>query len=309
MAGSAAYRLVRGELAPTTPPTLDEAQRAAVEHPGGPLLVLAGPGTGKTTTLVEAVARRVALGVDPERLLVLTFSRKAAQELRDRITARLGRTTAAPPAATFHSFCYSLVGAYRPAEDHGVPLRLLSGTEQDVAVRELLAGSVPRGGLAAYGRSLPRHPRPRRGSARRHRAQPRARRRPAGARGGRRRRGAGRLAHARGVRRGVPRRDGRAGGDRLRGVGAPGGHARREPGGARGAAGPLRRGLRRRVPGQRREPGAAAPRDRRRRPRPDGVRRPRPVDLRVPRGRRPRHPRLPGRVPDAVRATGRRPSC
>jgi superfamily I DNA/RNA helicase/RecB family exonuclease len=140
------YRLVLGPRAPVTPPLLDAAQQAVVEHARGPLVVLAGPGTGKTTTLVEAVAARVARGADPERLLVLTFSRKAAQELRDRITARLGRTTASPPAATFHSFCYALVGAYRLAEDPGVPLRLLSGTEQDVAVRELLAGSVPGGG-------------------------------------------------------------------------------------------------------------------------------------------------------------------
>ena len=56
----------------------DEAQREVLAHPGGPLLVLAGPGTGKTTTLVEAVARRVEGGLAPDEVLVLTFSRKAA---------------------------------------------------------------------------------------------------------------------------------------------------------------------------------------------------------------------------------------
>ena len=75
-------------------PELDADQRAVVEHPGGPLLVLAGPGTGKTTTLVETVVDRVAnRGLSPDQILVLTFGRKAATELRDRITARLGRTT------------------------------------------------------------------------------------------------------------------------------------------------------------------------------------------------------------------------
>ena len=73
---------------------LDEFQQAVVDHPGGPLLVLAGPGTGKTTTLVEAVVDRIEhRGASPESVLALTFSRKAAEQLRDRVTARLGRTT------------------------------------------------------------------------------------------------------------------------------------------------------------------------------------------------------------------------
>ncbi|MBA3744945.1 ATP-dependent helicase, partial [Sporichthya sp.] len=135
------YRLVRTPPEPVVVPTLDEAQRAVVEHGGGPLLVLAGPGTGKTTTLVEAVARRVEAGTDLERIAVLTFSRKAAGELRDRIARRVGRTTASPTATTFHSFCHALVTSQVPAEDAGRPLRLFSATEQDVAVREWLRGS------------------------------------------------------------------------------------------------------------------------------------------------------------------------
>src|SRR5690606_15105413 len=70
-----AYRLVRTPPARVNPPPLDAAQRRVVDHESGPLLVLAGPGTGKTTTLVESVAARVARGQDPERILVLTFSR------------------------------------------------------------------------------------------------------------------------------------------------------------------------------------------------------------------------------------------
>jgi len=79
-------RLVRTPRAAVSAPVLDAAQRRVVEHRGGPLLVLAGPGTGKTTTLVEAVVDRVERdGVDPEQILVLTFSRRAAAELRQRI--------------------------------------------------------------------------------------------------------------------------------------------------------------------------------------------------------------------------------
>lgn len=112
-----------------------------VDHPGGPLLVLAGPGTGKTTTLVESVAARVNRGADPARILVLTFSRKAAVELRDRMAARLGAARG-PQATTFHSYCYALVRAHQDADLFADPLRLLSGPEQDVTVRELLAGQL-----------------------------------------------------------------------------------------------------------------------------------------------------------------------
>lgn len=120
-----------------------------VDHETGPLLVLAGPGTGKTTTLVESVAARVARGADPARVLVLTFSRKAAVELRDRMALRMGAARA-PQATTFHSFCYALVRAHQDIDLFVEPLRLLSGPEQDVAVRELLAGQpdLERLGLA-----------------------------------------------------------------------------------------------------------------------------------------------------------------
>ncbi|OKK11868.1 DNA helicase UvrD [Streptomyces sp. CB02400] len=112
-----------------------------VEHTTGPLLVLAGPGTGKTTTLVESVAARIARGGDPERILVLTFSRRAAVELRDRMALRIGAARA-PQATTFHSFCYALIRAHQDSDLFVEPLRLLSGPEQDVTVRELLAGQV-----------------------------------------------------------------------------------------------------------------------------------------------------------------------
>jgi superfamily I DNA/RNA helicase/RecB family exonuclease len=149
---SAAYRLVRRASEAAAAVQLDRSQQAVVDlvaAPGhGPLLVLAGPGTGKTTTLVEAVAARVAAGTDPDRVLTLTFSRKAAGELRTRIAGRLGETVMAQSAWTFHAFAYALAGETRPPEDAGRPLRLLSGPEQDVVVRDLLAGDVAEGSVA-----------------------------------------------------------------------------------------------------------------------------------------------------------------
>ncbi|TIC84185.1 ATP-dependent DNA helicase [Nocardioides sp. GY 10127] len=131
------YRLARPS-APGAPPTLDADQQRVVDHPGGPLLVLAGPGTGKTTTLVEAIARRIEDGARPEQVLALTFSRKAAEQLRDRVTARLGRTMATPLSMTFHSFAYGLIRELSPSDLYEAPLRLLSAPESDVVLRELL---------------------------------------------------------------------------------------------------------------------------------------------------------------------------
>lgn len=131
------YRLARRPVAGAVP-VLDEHQQRVVDHAGGPLLVLAGPGTGKTTTLVEAIVRRVEEGARPDEVLALTFSRKAAEQLRDRVTARLGRTMATGLSSTFHSFAYALVRRYAPAELYAAPLRLLSAPEQDVVLQELL---------------------------------------------------------------------------------------------------------------------------------------------------------------------------
>lgn len=109
---------------------------------------MAGPGTGKTTTLVEAIAARVEAGTDPARILTLTFSRRAAGELRARIAHRLQRTVAMPLAWTFHGFGFSLVGELLIPDDLGRGLRLLSGPEQEVVVRELLAHDLEIGAVA-----------------------------------------------------------------------------------------------------------------------------------------------------------------
>src|SRR3954449_6085173 len=133
------YRLAFARATPQVAPVLDSDQHSVVDHPGGPLLVLAGPGTGKTTTLVEAIVDRIEnRGASPDSVLALTFSRKAAEQLRDRVTARLGRTTSTTLCATFHSFAYGLIRKYSPPELYAGPLRLLSAPEQDVVLRELL---------------------------------------------------------------------------------------------------------------------------------------------------------------------------
>ena len=138
---SPAYRLIRRPRGEAVAPELDARQRAVVDHAGGPLLVLAGPGTGKTTTLVEAVVARVRAGVAVDEMLMLTFSRRAAGELRDRVTARLGSTVREPIARTLHSYAFGVLRMANVAQQLPAP-RLLSAPEQDLTIRELLEGAA-----------------------------------------------------------------------------------------------------------------------------------------------------------------------
>jgi DNA helicase-2/ATP-dependent DNA helicase PcrA len=82
---------------------LDPEQHAIVTHDGGPLLVVAGPGAGKTRVLTHAVAHRIGNGLPPGRCLAVTFTRRARDELRERLAALLGEEAAAQvTVATFH---------------------------------------------------------------------------------------------------------------------------------------------------------------------------------------------------------------
>jgi DNA helicase II / ATP-dependent DNA helicase PcrA len=74
---------------------LDDAQLAAAAHSGGPLVVLAGAGTGKTRTLTARVARLLAHGADPSRVLLLTFTRRAAADMLARAAVLCGDRRAA----------------------------------------------------------------------------------------------------------------------------------------------------------------------------------------------------------------------
>ncbi|MFF5203427.1 ATP-dependent helicase [Micromonospora parva] len=136
-----AERVVGPEVAVGGGWRADPVQAEVVGHTDGPMLVLGGPGTGKTSTLVEAVAARVAEGVDPERILVLTFGRRGATALRQRIEARIAqdghRVLREPLVRTFPAYAFGLLR--RAAAERGEPSpRLLTGPEQDLIIRELL---------------------------------------------------------------------------------------------------------------------------------------------------------------------------
>ena len=88
---------------------LNPAQQAAVEHGQGPLCVLAGAGSGKTRVLVHRIERLVQRGVWPQEILAVTFSNKAAGEMRDRMRALLGSAARTMWIGTFHATCARLL--------------------------------------------------------------------------------------------------------------------------------------------------------------------------------------------------------
>jgi superfamily I DNA/RNA helicase/RecB family exonuclease len=124
---------------------LDASQAAVLALPDdASAAVLGAPGTGKTTTLVELVAHRVARGWAPEQLLVLAPSRASAARLRDRLARRIGVPTDGPLARTVASLAYEVVGAAARLAGHPAP-RLLTGTEQDADIAAYLAGHIADG--------------------------------------------------------------------------------------------------------------------------------------------------------------------
>src|SRR5882757_9879868 len=90
--------------------TLDPAQRAAATQGASIQLVLAGPGSGKTTTLTGRFVHLVQQGADRRRILALTFTKKAADEMKQRIMDALGPGSATElTVATFHGFTFRLL--------------------------------------------------------------------------------------------------------------------------------------------------------------------------------------------------------
>ncbi|HSF26683.1 MAG TPA: ATP-dependent helicase, partial [Actinomycetes bacterium] len=136
-----AFRLVR-RAAAASPLVLDADQCEVVSHRqgGGPMRVLGAPGTGRTTVLVELAAARVERdGVAPGAVLLLAPSRRAAADLRDRVTRRLRRTVREPLARSVHSYAFGLL-RQAAALAGDPPPRLLAAPEQDLILRDLLAG-------------------------------------------------------------------------------------------------------------------------------------------------------------------------
>ncbi len=119
---------------------LDPEQRAAAEIVDGPLLIVAGPGTGKTRTLTHRLAYLIAeLGAAPERCLAVTFSRRAAAELEERLAALLPDDAGRPLVATFHGLGLMILGEQAEAAGLAAGFRMATPMERAEIVRDLFA--------------------------------------------------------------------------------------------------------------------------------------------------------------------------
>lgn len=119
----------------------DEEQRKVITHRGSPLVVLGGPGVGKSASLVARAQSYIADGLDPDQLLVLTYDRHRASELNDQIFAESKRATSGSLVKTFPALAFAILRLYRARAGKNPP-RLFAGPEQEYFIRELLAGAA-----------------------------------------------------------------------------------------------------------------------------------------------------------------------
>jgi len=138
-------------LRPAWEEDLNDAQRAAIEHTEGPLLVIAGAGSGKTRTLTHRVARLVSAGVPPAAILLLTFTRKASQEMLQRATRLLDNRCERVSGGTFHSFSNLKLRQYASCLSLSPDFAILDRSDA-----EDLIGLIRKETDGSPGRPLPR---------------------------------------------------------------------------------------------------------------------------------------------------------
>ena len=115
--------------------TLNPAQLEAVTAPDGPVLVIAGAGSGKTRTIVHRLAWLAEQGVPASDMLLLTFTRKASREMLLRATDLLGYSIGGGHGGTFHSFAFSVLRQYRPAWAEG-PVTVMDSADSASAIQQ-----------------------------------------------------------------------------------------------------------------------------------------------------------------------------
>lgn len=120
------------------PYALDPSQYEAATWNGGPLLVDAGPGTGKTRTLVHRIGHLLEQGASPASILALTFSNKAAEEMRERLSASNAQAAIEMWAGTFHAFGLELLSKYPDRIGRSMAMRILDETGQLALLEENL---------------------------------------------------------------------------------------------------------------------------------------------------------------------------
>ena len=121
----------------------DPQQKLAIAHRGSPLILRGETGTGKTTTLIEAAIDRIRNGTSSDSILILTFGRERASEIRDAIVVESSGTAQEPVARTFHALAFSILSM--TSGDTFRETVLISGAEQESFIKSLLEGNIEDG--------------------------------------------------------------------------------------------------------------------------------------------------------------------
>ena len=118
-------------------------QKDAVEYIGTPTLVVAGAGSGKTRTLTAKIAHLISSGYEPERILAITFTNKAAGEMKSRLV-RMTKIPAKrfPWVRTFHSACFKILKKHCSLLGYDIPLQIYAGYQQQKIIKNIVVGKL-----------------------------------------------------------------------------------------------------------------------------------------------------------------------
>ncbi|MDR1903797.1 MAG: UvrD-helicase domain-containing protein [Treponema sp.] len=145
---TAARPPVEEKALPAFTPNADQEQ--AVSFSGSHGLIIAGPGTGKTAVLTARIVRMMRRGIRPETILAITFTIKAAAEMRERI-ARLTGPDSGITAATFHSFCLSLLREQQIGADTLEDFNIISESERKTILEAVCKAKTEKGRIGPEG--------------------------------------------------------------------------------------------------------------------------------------------------------------
>lgn len=116
----------------------NEKQQEAIDILKGQVMLLAGPGTGKTFTVINRIKKMLSDGVDPSSILCLTFSDAAASEMRQRLIKKMGVKASSVDIYTYHSFCNDIIKEYPSQFEMNGDVRLITDTEKITLMKECI---------------------------------------------------------------------------------------------------------------------------------------------------------------------------
>src|SRR4029077_20633656 len=122
-------------------------QRRAIEAPLGPVLVVAGPGAGKTFCLIARIQHLISTGIDPHRICAVTFTNRAAEEIADRLKVALGDRAEMMTRGTIHALCLALLREHPDEAGLKRGFGVADEQYQDIILHRLRVPAERRGGM------------------------------------------------------------------------------------------------------------------------------------------------------------------